>query len=430
MTITQKPQNPDARLERLLGGADLAPLRRRMRLYFERRDNGAAGDMLQLTQLSSAEHEALCLLTGRPSRTSRSIRIDVGQLDAALLNAGIADSLRAALELIDGPIVNRTSIREDMLKRWSAVIGADHWSPMLSAWLRSSAAVSLLKRLGRQDPAAAEQLLMRANAVLQRLPTGGATRSQLAAETLGNAHALDNGQPTATVSLAAWRHSENSTSPAQNAARGNEGKVDQLRPADERVRDVWARAGVLVNELARPALFLNLPVSAQGANAWTPGEPGYLSLRTLLRTPPLWRVESLTIFVCENPNLVAIAADKLGGRCAPLVCTDGMPSAAQRTLLTQLTQAGAHLQYHGDFDWPGIHIANHVMRAWGAQPWRFGTREYEAAAMNAPQTQRDLATTCVAASWDPALAPAMHHRGLSIAEEAVAASLLEDLRRK
>lgn len=68
---------------------------------------------------------------------------------------------------------------------------------------------------------------------------------------------------------------------------------DVLLP-DERVRDIWARAGVLVNELARPVLFLNLPVASRDATMRTPGDPGYLSLRRLLRTPPVWAVNGVT----------------------------------------------------------------------------------------------------------------------------------------
>jgi len=81
---------------------------------------------------------------------------------------------------------------------------------------------------------------------------------------------------------------------------------------------------------------------------------------------------------------VAIAADCVGARCARLVCTDGIPAAAQRTLLAQLAQAGARLRYHGDFDWAGLRIANHVMRTGQARPWRFMARDYEAAATDAP----------------------------------------------
>lgn len=133
------------------------------------------------------------------------------------------------------------------------------------------------------------------------------------------------------------------------------------------------------------------------------------------------------VYVCENPNIVAIAADQLGSRCAPLVCTEGMPAAAQRTLLTQLTDAGARLLYHGDFDWAGLRIANFVMRIWPALPWRFRAADYEAAVSRAPHTLRDLGNAPVAASWDDSLTAAMQSRGLAIAEEAVVAALLEDL---
>ena len=94
--------------------------------------------------------------------------------------------------------------------------------------------------------------------------------------------------------------------------------------------------------LARPVLFLNLTVQNQLGGS---GEPGYLSLHALLRAPPLWDVAGRAVFVCENPDLVAIAADALGVECAPLACTDGMPAAAQRTLLMQLSAAGARLHY-------------------------------------------------------------------------------------
>jgi uncharacterized protein (TIGR02679 family) len=158
------------------------------------------------------------------------------------------------------------------------------------------------------------------------------------------------------------------------------------------------------------------------------GEPTYLSLRQLLRAPPTWEVAGLTIFVCENPNIVAIAADILGPHCAPLACTDGMPAAAQRTLLTQLAEAGARLAYHGDFDWPGLHIANQVIRLCGANPWRLGAEDYESAVAAAPHTERSLTDSSVLACWDDALTNLMCEHGLAISEEAVAASLIEDLR--
>ncbi len=186
-------------------------------------------------------------------------------------------------------------------------------------------------------------------------------------------------------------------------------------------RELWASAGVLVNELARPVLVLNLPGVA------TLGEPDYLSLRRLLRSPPECAVQGRTVFVCENPNLIAIVADNLGASCAPMVCTDGMPAAAQRTLLTQLTQAGASLRYHGDFDWPGIRIGNHVMREHGAQPWRFGVADYLAALGIAPRPGRALQGAESEPSWDAMLALSMRTEQQAIDEEMVAELLIQDL---
>jgi len=427
MNSTNISHGLDDRLERLLGGPELAPLRLRMRRYFERVDSGTSGDILRLTQLSDIEHEALDLLMGRPSRPSRSAQVDVRQLDAALIEAGITSSLRAALELLDGPIVNRTARRNSIQAQWDSVTSHGRWYVALSDWVETPAAISLLKRLTRQDPATARQLLERAEIVLRRLPADGVPLSQLAAETLGNAHALDNGEPTATIILTAWRCLERRQSSSANSLEEAE-EQDDCRLPHERVRDIWARAGVLINELARPVLFLNLPVAAHDTTTGTLGEPAYLSLRRLLRTPPVWAVNGVTVFVCENPNLVAIAADRLGAASAPLVCTDGMPAAAQRTLLTQLECAGARLKYHGDFDWPGLQIANYVMRTWQVDPWRFSAQDYQIAAINAAHTRHKLSGACVATSWDAALMLAMQCHGIAIAEEAVAASLLEDLR--
>jgi uncharacterized protein (TIGR02679 family) len=421
----------DPRLFNLLGGEELAPLRRRLRRCFERTAPGAPPDLLRLGGLGTTERESLALLTGQPPRAAKSIQIDVRLLDAKLRDAGIADSLRDALERIDGPIVDLASTRSATLASWSATVATSQ-HPALADYLQSPAALGLLKRLARQSPSAAVQLLDAADKVLHRLPAGGLARAQLAAEALGNAHALDDGQACATLVLAAWRRIEKMPSgPAGPADPLDEFSAEIPDSAsgnatDERTRDVWARAGVLVNELARPALLLNLPVGTGESPPGAPGEPAYLSLRRLLRAPPRWAVAGRPVFVCENPNLLAIAADRLGMDCAPLVCTDGMPAAAQRTLLIQLAMAGAQLRYHGDFDWPGIQIANFVMRTCGAQPWRFGTADYEAATRTS-RTRYSLTDARIDASWDAALALAMERCGLAIAEESLAATLLADV---
>lgn len=394
-----------ARLQRVLGGEDLAGLRQRLRRRFEQAERAGDVATMRLTALTPAEHAALAALLGRPPRYAASMTFDVAPIDAALRNAGLAESLHDALVRIDGPIVHVATARLHAQAQWSAVVESCAHDG-LRALVADPAGFQLLRRLTKQRPERAAELCRRAEAVLQRLPCRGITRAQLAADALGDAHALDAGQATAALTVAVLTRS------------GGEIDRDAARP-----RDIWARAGVLVNELARPALHLNLP--AVGAR--DRGEPAYSSLRSLLRAAPSWLVAGCAVHVCENPNLVAIAADRWGSDCAPLVCVEGMPGAAQRCLLSQLVQAGAQLLYHGDFDWPGIRIANHVMRTFGAQPWRFAASDYRKAIMTAQGLTHALTGPAVDAMWDPALATAMRELGTAIAEEGLAAVLLPDL---
>lgn len=417
----------DARLERLLGGSPLVSLRKRLRQRFERAAVDGRIERFRMSNLTADEHAALASLLGRPVRFTSSMQVDVHAIDESLRRAGIANSLRDALEGIDGPITHLQTSRQRWETLWSGVVGGCD-NPSLRKLLQTPAGLGLLKRLSGRDPQAAAQLCSGVHSVLKALPANGMSRAQLAANTLGDAHALDNGQPAATLVLAVWREI---VAPLRQTEDTGQGARDdagiQRNNGDERTRDIWARAGVLVNELARPALLLNLCAGGCAQYAAASGEPGYASLRFLLRSPPCWMVRGQIVFVCENPNIVAIAADELGIHCAPMICTDGMPAAAQRTLLCQLAQAGASLRYHGDFDWAGLRIGNHIIREYRAQPWRFGAAEYAAAVQSAPRPGRLLDRLEVAASWDEALAPAMSAHRLSIAEESLAGSLLQDL---
>jgi uncharacterized protein (TIGR02679 family) len=418
------------RLRALLGGNALDELRQRLRRRFERGTTDATP--FTLGGLSNPERDALTGLLGLPHRRANSLRIDPTAIDAALRRAGLADSLFDALEQIDGPIIDRAAQQRALQQCWQAVVtGATH--PRLRTWLETRTGLGELKRLARRDAEVAERLITQAQHVLAQLPAAGVPRSQLAANSVGDAHALDRGRPLASLVLSCATAPE-SVSTSTSAADGE----DEDEPAivggrlAQRERDRWAAVGVLVNELARPALVLNLPrltnapIDHQLAHAG--GEPTYLSLRSLLRAPPRWQVDGRVVSVCENPNLVAIAADRLGARSAPLICTEGMPAAAQRTLLRQLRAAGACLRYHGDFDWAGLHIGNRVMRDFGALAWHFGAQDFRQAALAATTRGRPLAiATSVQADWDRELADAMRAHGHAIDEEAVAAVLLADL---
>ncbi|MEO5558214.1 MAG: TIGR02679 family protein [Dokdonella sp.] len=413
------------RLQRLLGGADLSDLRRRLRRRFERGSSTTA--TFTLSGLSNQERDVLTGLLGLPHRRAGSLRIDGQAIDTALCRAGLADSLRAALEALDGPIVDRMALRNAQQQRWHALITAAA-EPRLRVLLGSAAGAKEFKRLARGDEDIAERLIADAQRVLARLPATGVARSQLAADCLGDAHALDRDRALARLVLASACVAE--CAPEDAAARHGE-RADVSPHRLPRARDRWATLGVLVNELARPALVLNLPchsdtpIGRQLAHAH--GEPAYLSLRSLLRTRAHWDVDGHVVYVCENPNLVAIAADQLGVRCTALVCTDGMPAAAQRILLQQLRSAGAQLHYHGDFDWPGLRIGQCLMRDFGARPWRFGANDFREAA-GATASGRSLSDDDgITVDWDDELVGAMREHGYAIDEEALADRLLIDL---
>ena len=421
---------PDQRLQRLLGGSELAGLRRRLRRHFERAEPDAPSGSIRLANVAPHEYTVLASLMGRRPRLASSIEVDIAQIDAMLARAGIAASLRAALEALDGAIVHLPTALAESSSRWAKVAESPR-HPGLARLLQSAKDLGLLKRLARQDPGAAERICSRADLVLLRLPVHGQPRAQLAAEALGDAHALDSGEPVGTLVLAVLRQERLTpdiphVTPESERQASPSGAPD-ADPFEEDDRTLWARAGVLVNELARPALLLNLPTEGGGTFAGAAGEPAYATLRRLLRSPPRLAVAGCTVYVCENPTLMAIAADRLGLRCAPLVCADGMPAAAQRTLLARLVECGAKLAYHGDFDWPGLRIATFVMRSFNARPWRFGAEDYRAYVPGS--SAQTLSGTPTLSPWDPVLALAMSGRGLAIPEEAVAATLLLDLQR-
>ena len=400
------------RLQKLLGGPGLSKLRLRLRARYER---GTTRDEFILTTLGADERRALAGLLGRRTLAADSMRLRRSEIDAALSRAGIASTLRDALEFLDGPVLDRRAERAAREQSWDAAFSSVE-EPRLVVLLADVAGAALVKRLSGSNAQRAAALLAQAARVLTRLPGRGISLAQLAADVLGDSHGLDHGRAVATIVLRTC-----AAAPSIDAI-----EAAGLQNADESFRERWARLGVTVNELALPALCLNLPIMS--ADFTHPkGEPLHLSLRRLLRRPPAWAVAHREVFVCENSNVVAIAADRLGPACAPLICTDGMPSAAPQTLLAQLGAAGARLRYHGDFDWAGLVIGNFVMREFEAEPWRFGKEDYLSATVENSLALRSGAP--VVAQWDPGLAAAMAGRGVAIHEEGVAEVLIADLAR-
>jgi len=167
-----------------------------------RHEKGTSRDEFTLTDLPSHERRALAGLLGRRTLAAGSMRIRRSELDAALAHAGIAHTLREALEFLDGPLTDRQADRAARAQAWSTALSCTQ-QPRLAVLLTDVPGAALVKRLLGSDPAQAEALLAQAARVLHRLPEHGISRAQLAAEVLGDSHGLDNGRAVASIVLRA-----------------------------------------------------------------------------------------------------------------------------------------------------------------------------------------------------------------------------------
>jgi len=408
----------DRRRAEALFGADLAWLIDRLQGRFERGQPLPA--RLRLTEPTDAQRDAVERLTGRRPTTAGSISIEVAELQRIVVNAGIAPDLRSLVEVLRGHVVDRTARAAAEQQRWTAVherlrADATELDPTLAGWADELVATGLLRRLAG-DAATAADLGQQALLVFGRLPADAVPLSQLAATTLGDSHALDDDTSLATLVL-----------------RGIEavtGLPRRDRSAAER-RALWARFGVLLDELSAPALVAGLGPGGDGLLARVlrahadAGEPCRVTLRTLVRHRPDWScLAGQRVLVCENPTVVAAVTDRCGSTAPAVVCTDGQPSGAVQTLLVQLTESGMALDFHVDFDGGGIRIGNLLVDRFGATPWRMGREEYEAAAASAG---RPLGAAPPEASWDPQLTTAIVSRGRAVHEEQLLDELVHEL---
>jgi len=133
------------------------------------------------------------------------------------------------------------------------------------------------------------------------------------------------------------------------------------------------------------------------------------------------------VHACENPAVLRRAAGDLGPAARPLICTEGQPSTAFHRLAAAITSADGALRYHGDFDWPGVGIAASIIDRHHATPWRFAAPDYEAA-IKADADHVRLAGSGRPTPWDPGLEETMTAHGRAVYEEAVAATLVADLK--
>src|SRR5229473_816299 len=141
----------DERLVRLLGGAELSDLRVRLRRRYELGPADGKLASIQVGRLNQTERAALASLVGRKGGVAASISIDVSAVDRALSDAGVAPSLRTALELLDGPIIHRKTELSRIRDSWTSVLARCTHSDLI-VYLSSPANFGVLKRLSGNQP--------------------------------------------------------------------------------------------------------------------------------------------------------------------------------------------------------------------------------------------------------------------------------------
>ncbi len=314
------------RLHRLLGGPHTVWLVERMRRRLEL--GKPLTGTVTLFSASVEQRRAVELLLGRRPGSGVSLSVSLDELDRTLRASRAApDGLAAAVEQLAGPVRNRSAEAASVAAAWATAFReleatlADR--PELAEWRAWLDTTGVVRRLVA-DPKAARLVLDAVAGVVQRLPSTGVPLGRLAAEVCGDAHALDEGRPVATLALSAARAMAIDSLPGEALTSR---------------REIWAAVGVHLDELSSTVLCLGLP-----GDSLTPlgrilaamraaGEPSVLTLRQLRRHDgPVLAGDGL-VRLCENPVVVAAAAEELGGilsaarvRQRPAVCR-GVASA-------------------------------------------------------------------------------------------------------
>jgi uncharacterized protein (TIGR02679 family) len=378
---------------------------------------------VRLQGLDREERHALAGLLGRPiARDAVTIRLD--ELDRRLRSSGAAPGLVAAVEELRGPLVDRPGRRRERVAATARVWAAGRAAlgelglggePWVEPWLED---VARSGTLGRVPAERAERVLVLAARCAASLPRVSGDppcgRGELASLVCGDAHGLDDATLLGAVTLRAAAAIAGTPYPASPSQR----------------RALWREVGVLTDEVSTTALTAGLRTVGRGS--WLDDRSGagwesHLTMRDLHRLE-LDLPAAGAVYVCENPRVLEAAVDA-GSRHA-VVCTMGRPAVVVTALLERLAATGSELRYHGDFDWPGIAMANVLVEAHGCRPWRFGAGDYLAAlARSAPVVAELplLGPVPTSACWDPCLTQEMRRAGRAVHEELVLDELLADL---
>ncbi len=411
-TATQRPDTAglasdgrtlDERLAERAGRPGLAPLWEELARRLGASDAPVAS--VTLRDLDGPARHALADLLGSDRLPGATCRVRTARLASAL---GIrTGDMRPLVERLIGPLPDRAAERRQRARRRQELwewLGGEVCGWGLEDW------VSRMRAGGipRGDVEAHRRRLEAVVGVLRRLPADGVALPALAADALGNPHALDHGTWSGRAVVDAI------------AAMGG-------RPAPrtaEEERAEWDRAGVAADTLSPSVLTLGFrpevstPLGEMIGAMTEHGEPVALTFAQLRRWPLTFSQPVVHVF--ENPSILAEAA-RTAWSGPPLVCMSGWPNVAVLTLLRQAGGPRCELRVHCDFDPKGLEIAQMVTQRVGATPWRMRCGDYEEAALRAAVP---ITAPVPDTPWDPQLADAMRSRGLAVFEEDIREGLL------
>jgi uncharacterized protein (TIGR02679 family) len=382
------------------------------------RTGGSLSAAITVKQPDDAERKAIIGITGqyRPE-SAIQIAVRLADLDAAVRES-TGQGLKELLAQIGPPVKDRPADRRRLADGREVTVRSLENSSLsdrdwFRAWLTEIAADGTLTKLvNAADTDRAGQAVRVLESIERRAEP--IQLAELAAATTGDTKALNHGTTLATLVLRALALRASISRPSTTEQR----------------RELWDSCGVIVDDLASRVLVLNLAAGGDGLGEWltdasTRGVPFYVTLQQLIAMPVAPQSE-MTVHVCENPAVLRRAAADLGPRSRPLICTEGQPSTAFHRLAAAITNASGTLRYHGDFDWPGVAIANSVIKRHSASPWHMTAADYQEATREDTDHVK-LSGAPQPTPWDPALADAMAAAGRAVYEESVADALIADL---
>jgi uncharacterized protein (TIGR02679 family) len=395
---------------------ELADFWRRVRARLEAGGLDPMGRLEVAVATREARH-ALGALLGRTVTRDR-VTVDLAALDDRLAARSGVGGLAAVVVAVTGsPLRDRRAERRQREARRtepfelarSLLARSPMAGPWIEPWLAGLRSSGLLSSRAEAVPVMADAVRV-LEVVLGDAPHAR-SRVELAAQLLGDAHALDQDRPAHQLVLRALAAAASVPVPSTAQAR----------------RRLWERHGVTADLVSSTCLTLGLRLAGESGlavrlrAAADAGDPVHLTALDLRRAAGAQVDVAAPVLVCENPRVLEAIADRYAGR-APVVCTSGEPNTVVTTVLERLVASGCLLRYHGDFDWAGVAITNRLLGQFGVQPWLMRAEDYEAGLRAGSPA---LTGVPVEPAWDRELGAAIRLHGRAVHEETVLEALLQ-----